>query len=64
MGVELELEEDISNLDFALPAGATLCGRVLDANTAEPLAGVEVEYSSEENSADRGQFTDVDGLSV
>jgi hypothetical protein len=62
MGIdELELEEDINNLDFALPAGAILSGRVLDANTAQPLAGVEIEYSSEEHSTDKSQFTDVDG---
>ncbi len=58
---ELELEEDISNLDFALPAGATLCGRVLGAKTAKPIAGIEIEYSSEENSVYKSQFTDADG---
>jgi protocatechuate 3,4-dioxygenase beta subunit len=62
MGVdELELEENITNLDFALPKGAILCGKVLDVDTAEPLADVEVEYSSEENSVDRSQITEVDG---
>jgi hypothetical protein len=62
MGIdELELEEDINNLDFALPAGAILSGRVLGAKTAKPLAGVEIEYSSEETSAYKSQFTDADG---
>jgi hypothetical protein len=56
MGIdELELEEDINNLDFALPPGAILSGRVLDAWTAEPLAGVGID------SADKSQFTDADG---
>ena len=62
MGIsELELEEDINNLDFALPAGAILSGRVLGVKTAKPLAGIEIEYSSEETSAYKNQFTDADG---
>jgi len=55
------LEEDINNLDFALPAGAILSGRVLGVKTAKPLAGIEIEYSSEETSAYKNQFTDADG---
>ncbi|MDD5063899.1 MAG: carboxypeptidase regulatory-like domain-containing protein [Phycisphaerae bacterium] len=59
---DFELEGDINNLDFALPEGAILCGKVLDANTAEPLAGVEVEYDSERYNVERSTFTDADGV--
>jgi hypothetical protein len=58
---DFELEEDINNLNFALPRGATLCGKVLDANTAERLAGIEVECDSERYNTDRNAFTDADG---
>jgi hypothetical protein len=62
MGIEeFELAGDINNFDFALPAGAILCGKVLDTGTAEPLAGVEIEYYSERYNANRNTFTDVDG---
>jgi hypothetical protein len=61
MGAEFELTEDINNFNFALPAGAILCGKVLDVNTAEPLAGVEIEYDSERYNAERNTFTDADG---
>jgi hypothetical protein len=59
IGIEFELTGDINNLNFALPAGAILCGRVLDAKTAEPLAGVEIDYEAQY--ADRNTFTDADG---
>ena len=62
MGIEdLELEEDINNLDFALPAGAILCGKVLDADTAEPIAGIEIEYDNQRYNAERNTFTDLAG---
>lgn len=56
---DLELEEDINNLDFALPAGTVLCGRVLDAKTAKPLAGVEIDYESDQYSTE--SLTDANG---
>jgi len=62
MGVsQLELEEDINNLDFALPKGATLCGKVIDSKTAEPLASIKIEYSHEKYAAYKNSSTDVDG---
>jgi hypothetical protein len=59
---DLELYESINNLDFALLEGATLCGKILDAQTAEPLADVMIEYSNERNSAYKNLFTDDDGM--
>jgi hypothetical protein len=61
IGTEFELEGDINNLNFALPAGAILCGKVLDAKTAEPLAGVEIEYWSGRYAVNRNLSTDADG---
>ncbi len=45
--------------DIILGIGAILCGKVLDADTAEPLAGVEIDYEAQY--ADRNTFTNVDG---
>jgi uncharacterized surface anchored protein len=59
--IEFELTGDINNLDFALPAGAILSGKVLDADTAEPLAGVEIKYWSERYAVNRNLSTDADG---
>jgi len=47
IGVELELTGDISGVDFALPPAATLSGRVIDSQTAEPLENIEVAYWSD-----------------
>jgi hypothetical protein len=58
---DLQLETDISNLDFALPAGSTLSGKVIDAQTARPLAGVRVEYSNNAYAAWQDLTTDADG---
>ncbi len=60
-GTEIELTEDINNLNFALPVGAILCGKVLDSKTAEPLAGVEIEYWSGRYAVNRNLSTDADG---
>lgn len=60
-GTETELTEDINNLNFALPLGAILCGKVLDARTAEPIAGIEIEYDNQRYNAYRNTFTDANG---
>lgn len=44
IGARFELTEDINNLNFALPAGARLSGKVIDAETSQPLPGIEVTY--------------------
>jgi protocatechuate 3,4-dioxygenase beta subunit len=62
MGIEeLQLEADINDLDFALPAGAMLCGKVMDNQTAQPLGGVVMEYSSDSYSVWQNAVTDLDG---
>ncbi|MHB0947028.1 MAG: carboxypeptidase regulatory-like domain-containing protein [Sedimentisphaerales bacterium] len=60
-GTEIELAEDINNMDFALPLGATLCGKILDADTARPIADIEIEYDNERYNAYRNAFTGDDG---
>lgn len=62
MGIEeFEFEADINNLNFALPAGGTLCGKVLGADTAQPMANVEIEYDNERYNTERNTFTNADG---
>jgi hypothetical protein len=61
MRTEFELMVDINNIDFALPAGAILCGKVLDDKTAQPIAGVYIDYDSNRYNAERDTVTDVDG---
>lgn len=61
IGTEFELTGDINNLDFALPVGASLSGKVIDADTAQPLAGIEVTYWSERYAVWQNDFSDVDG---
>ena len=50
IGTGLELTGDIDRLDFALPAGANLSGKVIDSQTAQPLARIEVTYWNNSNS--------------
>ena len=61
IGVEFELTEDVNDMDFALPPEATLSGKVLDIETAQPLAGIKVEYWSERYFVWQNDYTDVDG---
>ena len=62
MGAEdMELWEDLDNLDFALSPGASICGKVIDAKTAEPLADVEIEYWCEQFGVGRNSTTDENG---
>lgn len=61
IGSEFELQEDINDLDFALPPEATLSGKVLDAETAEPLAGIEVEYWNERYVVWQNDYTESNG---
>jgi len=46
-GTELYLSGDVDGLDFALPPAATLSGRVIDAQTAEAVANVQIGYWSD-----------------
>jgi len=62
MGACFELTEDINDLDFALPPEARLCGKVLDAETAAPLAGIKVEYWSDRYCVWQNGFTDANGM--
>ena len=61
IGVEFELTEDVYDLDFALSPEAILSGKVLDSETAEPLAGIEVTYWGERYAVWQNNFTDSDG---
>lgn len=62
IGAEIELTEDVNGLDFALPPEATLSGKVLDDQTAQPLAGIEVTYWSSRYAVWQNDHTDADGL--
>jgi hypothetical protein len=61
IGAGLELTGDIDRLDFALPAGANLSGKVIDSQTAQPLARIEVTYWNNSNSVFQNDFTHGDG---
>ncbi|MFH1615501.1 MAG: hypothetical protein ABIG61_10525 [Planctomycetota bacterium] len=61
IGTSFYLENDINNLDFALPKGATLSGRVVDAETAEAVGDIEVTYWNERYAIWENDFTDADG---
>ncbi|MBA7625405.1 hypothetical protein ES703_32835 [subsurface metagenome] len=61
MGTEFVLTEDIYDLDFALSPGAVLSGKVLDSETAEPIAGVEVTYWGDRYAVWKNGYTDADG---
>lgn len=62
IGSEFELTENVQDLDFALPVEAILSGKVLDSETAEPLAGIEVTYWSDRYAVWNGDYTDLEGL--
>ena len=61
MGAWLYLSDDVSGVDIALPPGANLNGRVIDAETAEGIAGVEVGCWNERYSIWTSLFSDPDG---
>ena len=61
IGTEFNLTQDIDNLDFALSAGAILSGKVIDAETAQPLADIEVTYGNYRYAVWQNDFTDGDG---
>lgn len=56
-----ELTEDINNLDFALPVGASLSGKVVDAETAQPLPKIVVTYWNDNNAVYQNDFSYGDG---
>jgi protocatechuate 3,4-dioxygenase beta subunit len=61
IGTEFELTEDIDNLDFSLFKRASLSGKVIDAETTQPLAGVEVTYWSDRYFIWKSDITGEDG---
>ena len=61
IGAEFELTEDINDLDFALPVEAVLSGKVLDAETAEPLAGIQVTYWNDWYAVWKDDYTNAQG---
>jgi hypothetical protein len=52
---------DVSGVDFALPQGATLSGRLVDAETAEPVNDARIDYSSERYAVWQNVWADMDG---
>jgi hypothetical protein len=62
IGTEIEVTEDINDMNFALPPEATLSGKVLGAETAQPLVGIEVIYSSSRYAIYQRRFVDIDGF--
>jgi len=61
IGTEFELTQDINDLDFACGPEAILSGRVLDAETAEPVTGVEVAYCNDRYAVWQDDYTNTDG---
>ncbi len=61
IGAEFQLTADVADLDFALPAGATLSGKVIDIRTARPVDGVRVTYYSERYDVSLKTDTDPQG---
>ena len=61
MGAGFELWEDINNLDFALPGGASLSGKVIDSETARPLPKIEVTYWNNSHQVYKSDFSYGDG---
>lgn len=61
IGSKFYLDADVYNLDFALPMGAIISGKVVDSNTAEPLSMIEVTYWNGQYAAWQTTFTDIDG---
>jgi len=60
----LTFNADINDLDFALTPAATLCGKVLDNETAQPIENIKIEYWNDESdvystvtSGDDGSFS-------
>jgi hypothetical protein len=64
IGTELNLTQDIDNLDFALAAGAILSGKVIDAETAQPLGVINGEYSNQRYAVWINGFTNADGTFI
>lgn len=61
IGTEFELTADVNNLDFALPVEATLSGKVLNAETVEPLTGIQVTYWSDRYAVWQDDYTNTQG---
>jgi hypothetical protein len=69
VGLELEPGQDRTDVDFALARPGRLTGRLVDAQTSEPVVGAEVSVSdasgvtthSRTDQMDEGRVTDADG---
>ena len=61
VGAEFELTGDLNNLDFALPAGATISGTVIDKQTVEPLPNISIDYWNNRYSIWQNDTTDANG---
>jgi len=61
IGTEFELTTDVNNLDFALPPEAILSGKVLDGDTAEPAADIEITYWNNRYAVWKNYYSDADG---
>jgi hypothetical protein len=61
VGKELVLTEDVNNIDFELPRGASLTTKVIDAETYQALRGVEINYWNNRFKIWRSDFTNFDG---
>jgi hypothetical protein len=61
VGKELVLIEDVNNIDFELPRGASLTTKVIDAETYQALRGVEINYWNNRFKIWRSDFTNFDG---
>ena len=53
--------ENVAGIDFSLEVGETITGRVVDVDTGQPLAGVEVKRDLDEGGAWSSAFTDANG---
>jgi protocatechuate 3,4-dioxygenase beta subunit len=61
VGKELVLTEDVNNIDFELPRGASLTTKVIDAETYQALRGVEINYWNNRFKIWRSDFTNFGG---
>jgi hypothetical protein len=61
IGAHFDLTANVSDLNFALPKGATLAGQVLDAETGQPAQGVEVTFWNERVAVYRAEVTTKQG---
>ncbi len=61
IGQMFELEDDVANLNFELPAEAILSGYVVDSETAEPVSNMRIIYWNEGQAVFQDDRTDAEG---